>query len=275
MSAAGVFYGELEKMSVHSTAILQGDVELAEDVEIGPYAIIKGPVTIGKGTVVEERATIQGPTVIGEGNRICCSALVGGDPQDLSFTGEESYLKIGDHNIIREYATIHRGASKGSETVIGSHNLFMGMVHIAHDCTIGDHVIIGNGSVVAGHVELAECALISGIVAIHQFVKVGRLGMAGGMTRVNRDIPPFTTVVGNSGLVGLNTVGLQRQGVPAESRKAIKHAFRMLFRSKLTLTDAIAKLKQTDSVPEVEELVDFCTGSERGLCRFRGESSCC
>ncbi len=253
-------------MAVHPTAILSGDVQLAEDVEIGPFAVIRGPVTIGKGTVVEERATIQGPTEIGCHNRICCGAVVGGDPQDRSYRGQSTYLKVGDHNIIREYATIHRGSREGSHTIVGDHNLFMGLCHIAHDCHIHNDIIIANGSLVAGHVEIFDKAIISGQVAIHQFSRIGRLGMAAGLSRITRDIPPFMIVYGEGTVIGPNSVGMRRAGFSSEARLAVRRAFRLMYRSAHTIAEALKLMAASPATPEVAEIAEFAAGSKRGLC---------
>ncbi len=252
-------------MAVHPTAILSGDVQLAEDVEIGPFAVIRGPVTIGTGTVIEERATIQGSTEIGCHNRICCGAVVGGDPQDRSYRGQRSYLKIGDHNVIREYATIHRGSRDESCTIVGNHNLFMALSHIAHDCRIHDNVIIANGSLVAGHVEIFDNAIISGQVAIHQFARVGRLGMAAGLSRITRDIPPFMIVYGESTVIGPNSVGMRRAGFSPEARLAVRRAFRLMYRSKHTIAEALKLMAASPPTPEVAEIAAFGAASKRGL----------
>ncbi len=253
-------------MAVHPTAILTGDVQLAEDVEIGAFVVIRGPVKIGRGTVVEERASIQGPTEIGCNNRICCGAVVGGDPQDRSYRGQLSYLTMGDHNVVREYATIHRGSREGSSTIVGNHCLFMALSHIAHDCHIHDDVIVANCSLVAGHVELLDKAIISGQVVIHQFARVGRLGMAAGLTRVSRDIPPFMIAYGESTVIGPNSVGLRRAGFSSDARLAIRRAFRLMYRSKHTITEAIALMRAAPATPEVAELAEFAAASKRGLC---------
>lgn len=253
-------------MAVHPTAILTGDVQLAEDVEIGPFAVIRGPVSIGKGTVVEERATIQGPTEIGCHNRICCGAVVGGDPQDRSYRGQRTYLKMGDHNVIREYATIHRGSREDSYTIVGDRNLLMGLCHVAHDCRIHNEVIIANGSLVAGHVEIFDKAIISGQVAVHQFVRIGKLGMAGGLSRIAGDIPPFMIALGESTIIGPNSVGMRRAGYSAEARLAVRRAFRLMYRSSHTIAGALELMAATPETPEVAEIAAFAAGSKRGLC---------
>jgi UDP-N-acetylglucosamine acyltransferase len=255
-------------MAVHPTAILKGDVELADDVEIGPYTIINGPVKIGAGTIIEERVTLSGPTDMGRKNRVHCGALVGGDPQDLSYRGQPSLLTIGDGNTIREFATVHRGWKEGA-TTIGNNNMLMGLVHIGHDCRIHNNCVIANGSLLAGHVTLFDRAFVSGQVVVHQFSRIGRCAMVAGLTRISRDVPPFMTAIGESMLLGLNVVGLRRAGFSPEARDALRRAFRTLFRSALTTGEAVAELERTSTVPEVLELVEFIRQSRRGICRYR------
>lgn len=256
-------------MAVHPTAILTGEVDLAEDVEVGPFVVIRGPVRIGSGTVVEERATIIGHTEIGRDNRICCGALIGGDPQDLSYTGHATHLKIGDRNTLREYCTVHRGVAEGAATTIGDDNLFMGLTHIGHDCCIHNNVIISNNSLLAGHVELFDRAIVSGQVAVHQFTRVGRFGMAAGLSRVSRDIPPFMIVFGESAVLGPNVVGLRRASFSSDRRAAIQRAFRVLYRSRIPFSEAVAKLKEAPETDDVKELIEFIETSKRGICMHR------
>jgi len=260
-------------MAVHPTALLMGDVQIAEDVEIGPYVVIRGPVKIGRGTVIDERVSLTGPTEIGCENRICCGAVVGGDPQDRSYKGQNAFLKIGDRNVIREYATIHRGASEGSSTTIGNDNLIMGLVHLAHDCRVHNNVIVANGSLLAGHVELFDRAFISGQVVVHQFVRVGRCAMVAGLSRVARDVPPFMTAIGESSILGLNVVGMRRAGIDSEARLALRKAFRLIYRSSKSLDEALEELARNPEAPEVKELVEFIQESKRGIARYRRVSN--
>lgn len=260
-------------MAVHPTAILIGDVQLGEDVHIGPYVVIRGPIAIGKGTSVEERASVTGPAEIGCGNRICCGAVVGGDPQDISYQGATTNLKMGDRNTIREYATIHRGGSEGSTTTIGDDNLIMGLAHIGHDCHVHNQVVIANGSLLAGHVELFDRAFVSGQVVVHQFVRLGRCTMVAGLSRIARDVPPFMTAIGESCILGLNVVGMRRAGIGPEARQALGRAFRVLYRSTLTTSEAVEELARNPEAPEVAELTEFIRLSRRGIARYRRVSN--
>jgi UDP-N-acetylglucosamine acyltransferase len=256
-------------MAVHPTAIIMGDVQLAEDVEVGAYAVIRGPITIGKGTIIEERASVSGPAEIGCDNKIGCGAVVGGDPQDLSYHGQHSFLRVGNRNTIREYATIHRGWKEGSASIIGNDNMIMGLAHLGHDCIVHNQCVIANGSLLAGHVVLFDRAFVSGQVVIHQFARIGRCAMVGGLSRVTKDIPPFMTVVGESSILGLNVVGMRRAGITPQARMALRNAFRVIYRSPLLLNEALGELSRDPGAPEVMELVEFVRQSKRGICWYR------
>jgi UDP-N-acetylglucosamine acyltransferase len=256
-------------MAVHPTAILTGDVQLGEGVEIGPFVVVRGPITIGAGTVVDERASVSGPAEIGRENRIGCGAVVGGDPQDLSYRGQHSFLTVGDRNTIREYVTVHRGWKEGSATIIGNDNLIMALAHVGHDCHLHDNCVIANGSLLAGHVTMYDRAFVSGQVVIHQFARLGRCSMIAGLSRVSRDVPPFMTGIGESCVLGLNVVGMRRAGIGSEARQALRKAFRLLYRSSLTMSEAVEQLLREPEGPEVRELAEFIRESRRGIARYR------
>jgi UDP-N-acetylglucosamine acyltransferase len=255
---------------IHPTAIVHPKAQLADGVSVGPYSIIGEHVRIGRGTQVASHVVIEGWTQIGEDCRIFPFATIGTIPQDLKFKGEESRIVIGHRNIVREYVTIHRGtAGGGGITAIGNDNLLMAYVHVAHDCQIGSHVILANAATLAGHVTVGDHAVIGGLTGVHQFTKIGRCAIIGGCSAVAQDVPPFVNASGNRvKLYGLNTVGLKRQGFSEERIAALKKAYRILFRSKLTAADAIKKIRDelADS-PDVLELAVFIETSERGICR--------
>jgi len=256
---------------IHPTAIVSTETILAEDVSIGPYAVIEGEVELGPGTVVEHHATLKGKTVIGSSCRIYPYALVGTDPQDLKHKGGQSELIIGNHTVIREYATISRGTElDGGFTRIGSHNFIMAYAHIAHDCQFGSHIILSNGVTFAGHCEVGDYAIIGGLSAIHQFCRIGRHAFIGGMSGVAQDIPPFVLANGNhTRLYGLNREGLKRHQFSPETLKILNQAFRILFRTTgLSLTKAIERVEnELEIIPEIQEMIDFIKSSERGVCR--------
>ncbi len=255
---------------IHPTAIIHPKAELAEGVGVGPYSVIGEHVKIGRGTQAASHVVIEGFTEIGEDCRIFPFATIGTIPQDLKFSGEESRIIIGRRNTIREYVTVHRGtAGGGGVTTLGNDNLLMAYVHVAHDCRIGNGVILANAATLAGHITVQDYAVIGGLVGIHQFGRIGRYAIIGGCSAVAQDVPPFVNASGNRvKLYGLNTVGLKRHGFSEERLAALKKAYRILFRSKLTQKEAIQKVRDelADS-PDAQEMATFIETSERGVCR--------
>lgn len=258
---------------IHPTAIVHPGAELAADVEVGPYAVIGEHVKIGRGTRIGAHAVIDGWTTIGEENQIFQMAAVGAAPQDLKYKGEETLVIIGDRNVIREFATIHRGTMSGRrQTVVGSGNMLMAYSHVAHDCILGDGIVMANATALAGHVTVDSFAILGGLVAIHQFVRIGGYVMIGGGTMVGHDIPPFTIAATcdkrDASLRGLNLIGLKRRGFSPELISDLKRAYRILAFSKLKLPEALAKMK-TDlrQSPELSYFIEFIEKSERGICR--------
>lgn len=243
---------------IHPTAVVHPSAELDPTVQIGPYAIIGENVKIGAGTTVGAHAIIEGPTTIGVGNQIFPGAAIGLDSQDLKYKGGETWVKIGDYNRIREYVTINRATGIGEATTIGNHNLLMAYVHIAHNCTIEDNVKIANATSLAGDVYVESEAVISGVLGIHQFVRVGRLSMIGGMTRIQRDVPPFTIVEGTPARVrALNLVGLERSGCSPAEKAILKKAFRTIYYSHKTIGQALDELDLLPSYESVQHLQRF------------------
>jgi UDP-N-acetylglucosamine acyltransferase len=243
---------------IHPTAVVHPSAELDPTVQVGPYAIIGENVKIGAGTTVGAHAIIEGPTIIGVGNQIFPGAAIGLDSQDLKYKGGETWVKIGDYNRIREYVTINRATGSGEATVIGNHNLLMAYVHIAHNCTIEDNVKIANATSLAGDVYVESEAVISGVLGIHQFVRVGRLSMIGGMTRIQRDVPPFTIVEGTPARVrSLNLVGLERAGCTSEEIAILKKAFRTIYHSQKTLSQSLDDLNLLADSERVQYLQRF------------------
>jgi UDP-N-acetylglucosamine acyltransferase len=258
-------------MEIHPTAVVSSTAELAEDVKIEAFSVIGPKVTIGAGTVVGPHAVIDGWTTIGERNQIFPFSSIGYPPQDLSYRGEETRLVIGDDNIFRENITINRGTARGGGvTVIGSHNLFMAYAHVAHDCTIGNGVILANVTTLGGHVQIGDYAILGGLVAIHQFIRIGAHAFIGGKSGLRMDMPPYMLAFGAPAkLYGPNLVGLRRHGFPRTTIQALKNSYRIMFRSGLTVNEAIEKVRQeVESAPEVENLIQFMLGrSKRGFTR--------
>ena len=256
--------------TVHPTAIVHPKARLGEGVIVGPYAIIDEHVSVGAHTRIGAHCVIEGRTTIGADCQIFTGAVIGSIPQDLKYRGEESYLVIGDRNQIREYVTINPGTEGGGgKTVIGSDGLFMAYAHVAHDCVVGDHVIIANSAALAGHITVEDRAVIGGLVGIHQFVRVGTLAIIGGCSRVIQDIPPYATCVGYPAAVfGLNSEGLRRAGISEDTKRRLRHAFRILFHSKLSMSHALKQIEtDADHDPAVRHLVTFIRDSKRGVAR--------
>ncbi|GAB5046385.1 acyl-ACP--UDP-N-acetylglucosamine O-acyltransferase [Thermodesulfovibrio sp. TK110] len=255
---------------IHKTAIISSKAEIDEDVVIGPYCIIGDNVRIGKGTRLINHVQIEGITEIGENCTIFPFTTIGFPPQDIKYKGEKTGVKIGNNNIIREYVTIHRASVSGDGwTVIGDNNFIMAYVHIAHDCKIGNSVIMANLATLAGHVQVEDFAFIGGLVAVHQFTRIGAYAMIGGFSGVGQDVPPFTMASGpRAKLYGLNSVGLKRRGFSEETINILKKAYKILFRDKLQLKEAIEKVKnELPQIPEIKHLIEFIEANKRGICR--------
>jgi len=256
--------------NIHKTAIISSKAEIESDVYIGPYCIIGDNVKIGKGTKLISNVHIEGNTEIGENCQIYPFTTIGFPPQDLKYKGEPTGVKIGSNNIIREYVTIHRASVSGDGwTTVGDNNFIMAYVHIAHDCKIGNSVILANLATLAGHVTVEDYVFIGGMVAIHQFTRIGAYAMVGGFSGVGQDIPPFTMASGaRAKLYGLNTVGLKRRGFSEETINTLKKAYKILFRDKLSLKEAIEKINQElPDIPEIRHLIEFIEANKRGICR--------
>lgn len=254
--------------SIHASAVIDPTAELAEDVEVGPYAVIEDGVKIGAGTRLMAHAFVGRRTVLGEENHLHIGAVVGHAPQDISTTGlEDARLIAGNRNVFREYCTIHRGSRDGKVTRLGDGNLIMTQAHIAHDCQIGNEIILAGGALVAGHVKIEDRAFISGNVAIHQFCQIGTLAMCAGMARVNKDVPPYFMVKGDSKVHGLNVVGLKRAGIDDQHRRLIRQAYKTLYRKGLRLSQALQRMEATLShSPHVRHIMEFVRNSKRGIC---------
>jgi len=252
---------------VHPTAIVSAEATLAKGVEVGAFAIVGPGCEIADGCVLAPRATLERNVKLARNVRVGIGAVLGGDPQDLKFQGEETTVEIGEGTVIREYTTINRGTSESFKTTVGKSCFIMSYVHLAHDCHLGDGVILANGVQLAGHVRIDDRAILSGLSAVHQFVRIGRHAFVGGCSRVSKDIPPFLKAVGNPvKLYGLNTVGLQRAGFDEDTLRELKRAYRLFFNSDLNITQALERAeKDLDQRPEVEELMRFLEASGRGV----------
>ena len=254
---------------IHKTAIIDPDAELDESVEVGPYTVIGKGVKIGNGTVIGPHVHIACNTDIGRNNKISYSASIGDEPQDISFEGQPTFVKIGDGNTIREFATIHRATIEETATTVGNNNFIMAYAHLGHDVKVGNKCIISNGVGLAGHVVVGDSAVISAYVGVHQFSRIGSMVMIGALARINRDVLPYMMVEGNPATThGLNVVGLRRNGIDQESRTAIKRAFKLLCRDKMSTEKALIKIdEEIDQTAEIKALTAFVRGSKRGFIR--------
>lgn len=252
---------------IHPTALIDPSAKLGHAVSVGPFAIIGPRVTLGDRCRIGARATLQQNVRLAEDVLVGEGTILGGDPQDLKYDGEETWVEVGQGTIIREYSTINRGTAATYKTTVGARCFIMTYVHLAHDCHVGDDVVIANATQCAGHVTIHDRAILSGLNAVHQFVTIGTYSFVGGGSRVNQDIPPYVKAVGNPmELYGLNSLGLQRAGFSGETVAALKRAYRLFFNSDLNLSQALERAR-TDlpAFPEVERFLAFVESSERGV----------
>lgn len=256
-------------VEIHPTAIVSHQAVLDEDVKIGPYAVIGENVKIGSATSVGSFAHILNNTQIGKNCKIFSYAVIGSPPQDLKYKGEKSFLIIGDNNIIREFVTINPGTEENSKTVIGNNNLIMAYSHIAHNCRVGDSNILANAATLAGYVEIENRVVVGGLVAIHQFCRIGSLAIIGGCSKVVQDVPPFSLCDGHPAKIyNINLVGLKRAGFSKEKIRTIKKAFKILFFENHPFSKAkVIVKKEVDNIEEIEHLLNFIDSSKRGICR--------
>ncbi len=260
-------------MSIHPSAIVDPAAAIDSEVEIGPYVVIEGPVRIRRGTRVMAHAYLTGWTEIGAGNEIHPGAVLGGPPQDRAYQGAESYLRIGDRNVIREHVQIHRGTAPGSATVIGDDCFFMANSHVGHNCQIGDRVILANGALLGGYVEVGANVFISGNCVVHQFVRIGAYALLRGLSGTSRDVPPFAIMDWQHTVRGVNVIGLKRAGFEEKRIRAIREAFRVLFRQGRNLGLAVKELQASGGAnADVSALLEFIEASKRGVCVGASES---
>jgi UDP-N-acetylglucosamine acyltransferase len=254
-------------MSLHPTAIIDPTAVLGADVEVGPYAVIGAQVTLGAGCRVDHHSSLVGPMTAGEGNHFFPFCSLGQKTQDLKYTGEPTFLEIGDRNVFREFVTVNRGTAPGEKTIIGNDNLFLSYVHIAHNCEVGHHTIFSNNGTLAGHVIVEDHAIIGGLTAVHQFCRIGAHAMLGGCTKIVQDVTPFTVVDGNPGIPrAINAVGLKRRGFSEATIKALQLAYRVLYSDNLNTSQAVEKIQaEFGTFPEVQQLLQFVTSSKRGI----------
>ncbi len=255
---------------IHPSAIVDAGAELADDVSVGPFSIIGPDVLIAAGTIIGPHVVIKGPTRIGRDNHFFQFASVGEDPQDKKYKGEITRLEIGDRNVIREFTTLHRGTiQEESVTRVGNDNLLMAYTHVAHDCVIGDGVIMANGASLAGHVTVDDFAILGGFSLVHQFCRIGRHSFSAMGSIIGRDIPPYVMVGGSPTKPrGINNVGMERRGFDAEAILQVKRAFKLIYKSRLKLEEAIEGLAgMTEQAPEILPILEFLQQSGRSIIR--------
>jgi len=255
-------------MNIHPTAIISEEAELGKDVSIGPYAVIEGHAKIGDGCKIDAHAVIKSYVTLGKNCRVHSHAVIGDLPQDLGFDGAVSYVRVGDNVTMREGMTINRATGEGNATVVGDNSFLMAYSHVAHNCVLGNNVILANNVLLGGHVQVGERAFIGGGVAIHQFVRLGRMVMVAGLTGLRKDLPPFCTAARRKRdrVVGFNVVGMRRSGLGANERNIIKQTYKTLFSSGLNVSQALQKLQAEETHPLKQEIIDFFRGTKRGVC---------
>ena len=254
---------------IHKTALIAEGAKIADDVIIGPYCTVSAKAEIGSGTELISHVVVAGKTAIGHHCKIAPFAVIGGQTQDLKFKGGHPGVIIGNHTVIREYVTVNSATNDGEFTTVGDHCLLMAYAHIAHCCQIGNHVIIANACQIAGHVVVGDMATIEGLVGIVQFLRVGRLAFVGAMSKITKDLPPYMIGHGDPIEVrGFNKIGMERRGIDENGRKALKEAYRILYRQKLPTAESLEKIEaELDSTPEIQHLLEFCRASEKGIVR--------
>lgn len=255
---------------IHPTAIIHPDAKLDPTVSVGPYSVIDAQVELGAHCVVGPQVYLTGVLLAGSHNRFHAGCVIGDAPQDLKYHNEPTRLRIGDHNVFREHATVHRSNKLAEDTVIGSHNFLMAHSHVAHNCILGDHVILANGALLAGHVNVADKAFISGNCVVHQFVRIGTLALMQGGSAVSKDLPPFTVARGGNGICGLNVIGLRRAGLTPQERTELKALYHALFRSGQKMAEALAAAQTRFKSPAARVLIDFVASAKRGVCADTG-----
>jgi UDP-N-acetylglucosamine acyltransferase len=259
----------MTKREIHPQAIVAASAKLGEGVQVGAFAVVGEEVELGDGCVLHAHAVVQGPSKFGKNNVFHAFSVVGGDPQDYTYRNERTELAVGDGNIFREYVTVSRGTQKGGgKSSLGDGNFFLAYSHVGHDCVIGSHTLFVNGATLAGHVTVEDFATIGAFCPVHQFCRIGRYAYIGASTVITQDVPPFSKIVTEreTKSFGVNTIGLERKGFSPERLQALKQAYRLLLRSKLNTSQALAEMRKTlAGSADVQELIQFVESAERGI----------
>jgi len=256
-------------VEIHPSAIVDSKAELRAGTIVGPYCIVGSDVMLGEGCWLQHHVTLCGPMRAGRENKFYAYCSIGQQTQDLKYAGEPTYLEIGNENTFREFCTVNRSTKSDGKTRVGNRGNFLAYSHIGHDCTVGDSVVFSNNGTLAGYVEVGDHAVMGGLTAVHQFCRIGRFAITGGCSKIVQDVPPFLIADGNPAQIrGVNLVGLERACYAPESVKAIKEAFRLIYRSKLNTRQAIEAVRnQIEPREEVTHLIEFIEKSERGIIR--------
>lgn len=259
----------MSNVKIHPTAIVDAGAQIGDGCEIGPYCIVGAGVELGPNCWLQHHVTVMGVSRIGRENRFYAYTSIGQQTQDLKYAGEPTYLEVGDQNTFREFVTVNRGTAPGAATRVGSGGNFLAYSHIAHDCVVGDRVIFSNNGTIAGHVEVGDYVVLGGLTAVHQFCRIGAHAITGGCSKIVQDVPPYMIADGNPAEVrGLNKVGLERHGFGMDSQRALKEAYRILYRSDLNQQQALERLgKELGEEEAVRPLLEFLKGSRRGVMR--------
>lgn len=244
---------------IHPLAYVDPGAELADDVEIGPFSYVEAGVVIGPNCQLSSHVTIRGGTTMGANNVVGQGSVLGGDPQDRKYKGEPTYLFIGDNNVFREYVTVHRATGEGLSTVVGSDNFIMAYCHLGHNVVFHNQITVANTTGISGHVTVEDLVTIGGMSGIHQFCRIGKVAMVGGMTKITRDVPPFMLVEGEDQMVhDINAIGLRRMGITPDRRLALHKACKLLFKSQLGMSNAMATVRREVALTdEINYLLDF------------------
>jgi UDP-N-acetylglucosamine acyltransferase len=259
----------VDNAQIHPTAIVDPKAELGSGTFVGPYCVIGPDVVVGSGCWLQNHVTVCGPMRVGDRNKFYAYCSIGQQTQDLKYQGEPTYLEIGDDNTFREFVTVNRGTTAEGKTRIADRGNFLAYSHIGHDCTVGNEVVFSNNGTLAGHVQVDDFAVMGGLTAVHQFCRIGRFAITGGCSKIVQDVPPFMIADGNPAKIrGINLIGMERKGVPPETVKLIKEAFRIIYRSKYNTRQAIEAIRsQLPGTEEIQLIVDFIEKTERGIIR--------
>lgn len=256
-------------VTIHPMAVVDPKARLGVDVQVGPFCVVGPDVQLGDGCVLKSQCHVDGHTVLGARCEVWPFASVGGKTQDLKYKGGAPRLVVGDETVIREAATLNCATFDGGETRVGSKCLLMACTHVGHDCIVGDRVVMANGCLLAGHVVVEDDAILGGMSGIHQFVRIGQMAIVGGCSKAVKDVPPFMMADGEPlKVVGINKVGLERHGIGPEGQRALREAYRIVYREQLLTKDALAKIDaELPALPEVRQFCDFIRASARGITR--------